>query len=328
MSQYAGDLPVAVMPELRQEGPHLWVRPCQEVLDQDRTITGEVGSQTLSNYPEVPRKALGVRRLRPGGDLLGQVSDDPSWALPSTVDRGPMHPGSVCDDPDAHPDGTLLHEQRSRRRKNGLPVLCGAPAGAPTAGGEGVAHVIHMGHTNATNCCFRMADMWRPSSLQARGSQAARSGSIDLSAAVHARASTDLPVSAETAWDVLADVEAWPRFLPGVSRARIMMSGDTPRDPRLGQGAEFRWTNAGVPLRSCVEVVETGRELTWTGVALWLVAVHRNTLEPLSADSCRLTSQESMAGLGASWLMPADKLGRELTGFVQAIRDEAVRRCV
>ena len=162
-----------------------------------------------------------------------------------------------------------------------------------------------------------MHGMWRPSSLQARGAQAARSGSIDPSATVHASANIELPVPAEAAWDVVADIDTWPRFLPGVSRARIIHSTGSD-DAHPGPGAEFRWTR--------VEVADPARELTWTGVAFWLVAVHRNTLEPFSDDACRLTSEESMAGLGAPWLMPVDKLERQLTGFVQAIRDEAVRR--
>lgn len=140
---------------------------------------------------------------------------------------------------------------------------------------------------------------------------------------MHAGSAIDLPVPALVVWEVLADVEAWPRFLPGVSRARITTAGGS----RLGASSEFRWVSGGFPLRSRVEVAVPGRELTWTGVALWLVAVHRNTIETTSAGSCRLTSEESMAGAGAAWLMPADKLERELEGFVRAVGDEAVRRC-
>ena len=142
---------------------------------------------------------------------------------------------------------------------------------------------------------------------------------------MHASANIELPVSAGAVWDVVADIDTWPRFLPGVSRARIIHSTGSD-DAHPGPGTEFRWTSAGVPLRSRVEVADPARELTWTGVAFWLVAVHRNKLEPFSDDACRLTSEESMAGLGAPWLMPVDKLERQLTGFVQAIRDEAVRR--
>ena len=142
---------------------------------------------------------------------------------------------------------------------------------------------------------------------------------------MHASAKIELPVSAEAAWDVVTDIETWPRFLPGVSRARIFHSTDGD-NADLTPGAQFRWTSAGVPLRSRVEVADPARELTWTGVAFWRVAVHRNTLEPCSNDACRLTSEESMTGLGAPWLMPVNNLERQLTGFVQAIRDEAVRR--
>lgn len=143
---------------------------------------------------------------------------------------------------------------------------------------------------------------------------------------MHVRAAIDLPVPAPLVWEVLADVEAWPRFLPGVSRARITTAGDH-GGSGLGSSSQFRWVNGGFPLRSRVEVAVPGRELTWTGVALWLVAVHRNTIEPTSDGSCRLTSEESMAGAGAAWLMPADRLERGLEGFVRAVGDETVRRC-
>lgn len=170
-----------------------------------------------------------------------------------------------------------------------------------------------------------MCGMWRPSTLQARGSAAARSGGTDPAAAVQASASIDLPIPAGVVWDVLSDVEAWPRFLPGVSRVRITTPGGV-RSHRLTQSSRFAWVNGGVPLRSRVEVVDAGRELTWTGRALWLVAVHRNTVEPAADGGCRLTSAESMAGAGAAWAMPGKKLKRELEVFVRAIGDEAGRR--
>lgn len=142
---------------------------------------------------------------------------------------------------------------------------------------------------------------------------------MDTSAPVQASASIRIDASAEAVWRVLADVESWPDFIPGVTRAR-WIDASAPLAERA-----FSWRN-GTTVHSVMAVAEPGRELTWTGVALWLVAVHRNEIEPLGEERCRLTSSESMAGLGVRLALPASRLQSQLETFVAAVGSEARRR--
>ncbi|MEL4357947.1 MULTISPECIES: SRPBCC family protein [unclassified Luteococcus] len=161
--------------------------------------------------------------------------------------------------------------------------------------------------------------MWRISQLQHRASAAARAGVIDQDARVRASASIDVDAEPEEVWRVLADIEGWPGFVPGVTRVVLERPG------AVGVGTQFRWRNACTPIRSTVEVAEPGRELTWTGTALWLVAVHRNEVTALGPGGSRLTSSESMAGVGVGIILPARALERQLGKFVAAIAGQAMR---
>lgn len=147
----------------------------------------------------------------------------------------------------------------------------------------------------------------------------ARTGSIDHRAPVVASASIDVAAPASAVHQVLTDLEQWPTVLPGVTRLTLDAPGVT------GEGAHFTWRNNGFPLRSTMQRIRPESEVTWTGQALWIIAIHRNTIEPTD-QGCRLTSTESMTGWAIARLMPAATLERQLQSFGQAIAREAERR--
>lgn len=97
--------------------------------------------------------------------------------------------------------------------------------------------------------------MWTKTALT-RATSAARAGGLDHAAPVQAHASTTAAAPAATVWDVLADIEAWPSFLPGVSQAGWIAPGGPVA------GTNFRWVNAGSRLSSTLEVAAPGQELT------------------------------------------------------------------
>lgn len=126
--------------------------------------------------------------------------------------------------------------------------------------------------------------------------------------------------SPDAVWQVLADLPGWPDIIPGVTRVDLA-PGTLPTP-----GLDFAWRNSGTPLRSTVQRATPGRELTWTGTAMWLVAIHQNTLEALPGGGTRLTSRESMSGFGATQLMSPAKLQAALQALVDAVTAEAERR--
>ncbi|WP_194785268.1 SRPBCC family protein [Actinomyces haliotis] len=154
-----------------------------------------------------------------------------------------------------------------------------------------------------------------------RAVEAARHGRIDAKAPVQATATADIHAPADRVFDALSDLASWPAFIPEVTRIQL----DAGLGP-LVPGTRFSWCSGGFPLRSEIQRVERGAELTWTGTALWVVAVHRNVVVPTSAEACRLTSAESMAGLGVGWMLRGDVLTDQLKEFVAAIGREAERR--
>lgn len=153
-----------------------------------------------------------------------------------------------------------------------------------------------------------------------RATVAARDGRIDETAPVQATASATSDATPSLVWEVLADVESWPTFVPGVTRAHWTTSTGPVASAR------FSWRSAGTPIRSTLEVATPGRELTWTGTALWLTAVHRNVIEPCPTGGARITSSESMDGFLTRQLMSSSRLEEQLHSFVQAISAEAERR--
>ena len=52
----------------------------------------------------------------------------------------------------------------------------------------------------------------------------------------------------------------------------------------------------GMRIHTKFSIVNPGRELAWTGRALWTKAVDRLVLERLSSDATRLYLHESLAG--------------------------------
>lgn len=165
-----------------------------------------------------------------------------------------------------------------------------------------------------------MRDMSALQSASARAAEAARAGRIDTRAPVQATTSIEVDAEAATTLAVLADLDAWPEFIPGVTRMRLSGGAVAP-------GIVFRWRNQGFPLTSMIQRLDAGSLVCWTGRAGWIVAAHCNTVTPLPDGRCRLTSSESMAGLGIAWMMPSNRLEQQLRGFVHAVAAEAERRC-
>lgn len=89
--------------------------------------------------------------------------------------------------------------------------------------------------------------------------------------------------------------------------------------PPLTAGTGFTWRNKGVALTSTIERLAPLEELTWTGTAGWLHAIHRNIITSLPGRGCRLTSEESMSGLLAGQLMASHRLQGQLEEWVEAI---------
>jgi uncharacterized protein YndB with AHSA1/START domain len=94
----------------------------------------------------------------------------------------------------------------------------------------------------------------------------------------------DLPVPAERAWDVLTDLDAWPRWGPSVAGATLDGGGR-----RLTAGASGRVrTSLGVELPFTVTAFEPGRRWAWRVMG---VPATGHRVEPLGDDRCRVVME-------------------------------------
>ncbi|MES9543273.1 MULTISPECIES: SRPBCC domain-containing protein [unclassified Actinomadura] len=112
-------------------------------------------------------------------------------------------------------------------------------------------------------------------------------GRIDEAAPVTSASSVLIDAPAALVWEVLADLRGWETWSPDF-RLRALDA--------VEPGKEFRWSQAGTPLRSRFAVVDPGRELSWTGTFL---AVYRAVDRLVLAEEggrTRVTTEESLSG--------------------------------
>jgi len=96
---------------------------------------------------------------------------------------------------------------------------------------------------------------------------------MEINPAAPARAERDIDIAApiEVVWDVLSNVQDWPRWHDEVKSTAI--TGP------VGPGAEFRWKPDRGTIKSRIERAEPPHHLAWTGRTFGISAIHVWRLE-------------------------------------------------
>lgn len=142
---------------------------------------------------------------------------------------------------------------------------------------------------------------------------------IDRSAPAISTGELVIAASPEVVWDVISDIEAWPSWNPDVKTATL--------DGPLAVGSVFRWRAGGASLTSTLRVVDPPRELSWSGRAMGIRAIHIFRFEP-SDGSTLARSEESWAGLVPTLFRGYSRrtLDRGIRSVLRLLKDEAERR--
>ncbi|MGY4646668.1 SRPBCC family protein [Mycobacterium sp. URHB0021] len=99
----------------------------------------------------------------------------------------------------------------------------------------------------------------------------------------------DMAAAPALVWDVLTDLDAWPRWGPTVQRAELSEAD------QLGRGERGKvWTPLGVALPFTITEYEAGRHWAWQVAG---IPATRHGVEP-NGDGCR-------AWMGVPWWAPA-----------------------
>jgi uncharacterized protein YndB with AHSA1/START domain len=118
---------------------------------------------------------------------------------------------------------------------------------------------------------------------------------MDINRKAPATAAGEIQIAAgpETVWDVLTDINGWPRWNADVKSARM--------EGPLAVGSTFRWKSGLASLTSTFQAVEPPSEIGWTGTTMSIKAVHVFRLEPRDGGTF-VRSEESWEGFIASML--------------------------
>lgn len=141
----------------------------------------------------------------------------------------------------------------------------------------------------------------------------AMAGRIHDGAAVKAKVRIGFPAKPGCVWKSITEIDAWGVWNPKVSGARLL--------DRFGPKADFKWKAGGMPIRSRVQRVDSGRVLTWTGTMLGIKAIRKWELEENAGDSARIEVAESLDGLIVRPFLTDRSLAAELDRWLVRLKD-------
>ena len=102
-----------------------------------------------------------------------------------------------------------------------------------------------------------------------------------------------IAASPKAIWDVLTDLESWPRWNPDVKSMSVQGG--------LAQGSVFRWRAGPGTITSTIQQVEPPRLIAWTGATFGIKARHVYRLES-RGEATLVHTEESYEGLVARLL--------------------------
>jgi hypothetical protein len=111
---------------------------------------------------------------------------------------------------------------------------------------------------------------------------------VNESAPVLARGEIKISADPETVWNVLTDIEEWPRWNLDVKNAFL--------DGEVSVGSKFKWKAGPGTITSTFQQVDRHKLLAWTGKTLGIKAIHVWKLES-EEDKTVVRTEESWEGL-------------------------------
>lgn len=113
---------------------------------------------------------------------------------------------------------------------------------------------------------------------------------VNREAPVVAADEIEVAASRQAVWDVLTDLESWPRWNSDVKSMSI--------DGPLATGTVFRWKAGPGTITSKIQDVQPPTLIAWTGTTFGIKARHAYHLEP-RGDGTLVHTEESYEGLVA-----------------------------
>jgi hypothetical protein len=142
---------------------------------------------------------------------------------------------------------------------------------------------------------------------------------INRKAPVQFKGEVEIAADPETVWKVLATIEHWPDWNPGIRS--VSLEGSVAKETK------FRWKAGSWKIVSVIQNVKRARLLAWTGRVMGIKAVHVWRLEPRGAGTL-VVNEESWDGIVARLLRRSlqKALNKANTSWLERLKIEADRR--
>ena len=142
---------------------------------------------------------------------------------------------------------------------------------------------------------------------------------VNRNAPVVAADEIEIAASPGAVWDVLTDLESWPRWNPDVKSMSL--------DGGLEKGSVFRWRAGPGTITSTIQDVQPPTRIAWTGSTFGIKAKHVYRLEP-RGEGTHVQTEESYEGLVARLLRGSlqKTLEKGLSDGLRSLKAEAERR--
>jgi uncharacterized protein YndB with AHSA1/START domain len=142
---------------------------------------------------------------------------------------------------------------------------------------------------------------------------------VNRAAPVVAADEIEIDASLQTVWDVLTDLEGWPRWNSDVKSMST--------EGALAQGTVFRWKAGPGTITSTIQDVQPPTLIAWTGTTFGIKARHVYRLEQ-RGDGTVVNTEESYEGLVARLLRGSlqKTLEKGLSDGLRSLKAEAERR--
>ncbi|RYY17513.1 MAG: polyketide cyclase/dehydrase [Cytophagaceae bacterium] len=143
---------------------------------------------------------------------------------------------------------------------------------------------------------------------------------LNPAAPVRSRHTIRIEVSAERAWQVLSDINAWATWQPDLAYAHLTGPAQA--------GARFDWSASGyLPIHSTLHTVEPGVAFGWSASAFGSFAVH-NWQFTSHEDYTEVTAEETMEGWLVRLLQPImqpalDKGNARWLAYLKQVAEQA-----
>ncbi len=115
--------------------------------------------------------------------------------------------------------------------------------------------------------------------------------SVNEKAPVIARAEIEINADSNVVWDIMADIEDWPRWNPDVNN--INLRGE------LKPSISFQWKAGLGEITSVLQDVEKPHTLTWIGKIMGINAIHTCKIQEKKGNTLVIT-EESWEGMISS----------------------------